>query len=172
MDGIAVALIGLALVGPAPAPPSWRNPVLRVSVRSVPGVRSTVDVEIRNTTQASLEVPILATFRLRPAVGAEESRPSDSSTLVSVFDPTSDTVADAPEGDVQLRLPARGIRRVRVDLEKLKWSLSPPLYVWIPRPLSQVVDYPEYDLELEVMAHGMLWGFASSKPIRIRLSAR
>jgi hypothetical protein len=167
MDTVAAALIGLGLIAPRPASPWWQ-PAVDVAVRPVAPMSSTVDVEIRNTTLDPLDVPIQATFRLAP-VTTKEPRPSEASTLISVFDPTADTVADPPDADVRLRLPVRGIRRVRVNLMKLKWSLTPPLYVWIPRPLSQVADYPEYDLTLELWLRGMGWPSVTSKPIRIRL---
>ena len=172
MDGIALALVGIILAAPALAQPPWRNRVLGVSVRRVPATHATVDVEIRNASREAIEQPIVATLWLRPAVKPGDSRPPDSSALFSVFDPTVDPAADGSEGETYLRLPVRGVRRVRVDLTKLNWSLSPPLYVWVPRPLSQVVDYPEYDLELHVVVHGLRWESVWSKPVRIRVAAR
>ena len=169
MDSVAAALIGVALIAQEPASPWWKPPVV-VTVRPVASVSSTVDVAIRNSTPNPLVAPIQATFRLTPVTKAEDPRPSETSTLTSLFDPTADTVTDAAGGDVQLRLPVGGTRRVRVNLTKLKWSLTPPLYVWVPRPLSQVADYQEYDLTLEVVLRGMAWPWVTSKPIRIRLA--
>ena len=172
MDGFALALVGIGLAAPALAQRPWRNPVLGVSVRTVPATHATVDVEIRNASGEAIELPIVATLWLRPVVKPGDSRPPDASALFSVFDPTVGPAGDDSEGENHLRLPVRGVRRVRVDLTRLNWSLSPPLYVWIPLPLSQVVDYPEYDLELHVVIQGMRWESVWSKPVRIRVGAR
>jgi hypothetical protein len=130
-----------------------------------------VDVQIRRVPEA-IECD-LATFRLTPPVQPDGSHPPASSTLSSAFDPVSGFGADGPRGQTDLRLPVQGACRARVNLEKLGWSLSPPLYVWVPRPLPQVADYPEYDLSLQVVVvEGRLWESVQSKPVRVRLGSR
>ena len=173
MGGVAVGLVAVVLVAPGPARrPPWA-PLLEVSLRSVPGARATVDVEIRNAAREAIEVPIVATLWLRPPVQPDGSRPPESSALSSAFDPVAGVGADGPRGQTELRLPVRGACRARVNLETLGWSLSPPLYVWVPRPLSQVTDYAEYDLSLHVMVvEGRFWASVQSKPLRVRLGSR
>jgi hypothetical protein len=46
------------------------------------------------------------------------------------------------------------------------WSPRLEVSVWVPRPLSQVADYPEYDLSLHVTAEGRP---VQSRPVRLRL---
>ena len=168
---IASTLLAVAATGggpPAPRPVRrhpW-TPRLEVSVHTVAGPRATVDLEIRNVSGEAVDSPIVATLWLKPPTQPDGSEPPASSTLSAAIDPLTGGGTDEPRGETQLKLPIRGSLRVRVYLEKLGWSLSPPLYVWVPRPLSQVADYPEYELSLHVMAEGRP---VQSKPVRLRL---
>lgn len=173
----AGTLLGAEVSGGGPPAPRgvrrhpW-SPRLEVSVHAVHGVRATVDLEIRNVSEEAVDLPIVATLWLKPPTQPDGSEPPASSTLSAAIDPLTGEGTDGPRGETPLKLPIRGSRRVRVNIEKLGWSLSPPLYVWVPRPLPQVADYPEYDLSLHVEAHGRPPEWARSKPVRIRLRRR
>jgi hypothetical protein len=128
-----------------------------------------VDVEIRNASDEDLDLPITATLTLRPLPPADGSEPPVSAWLSAALDPLTGAAVDAAGTETPLKLPVRGSWRVRVRLETLGWSLSPPLYVWVPRPLSQVADYPEYELTFDVRAQGLSPESAASEPVRVRL---
>lgn len=170
----ARAIAGGAVAAVATVSPPNPEPALVITLRELPNTHAIVEVGFRNASDGAVDVPMVATLWLTPVVGPGESRPSESSTLSTPFDPAAGTAdgVNAVEHPWHLRLPVGGVRAIRVDLAKLKWSLSPRIGVWTPRDLWEVAEYGEYDLKVTVVVDRGRPESLQSKPLRLRMGSR
>ncbi len=119
-----------------------------VSVRALAAPSPKVEVEFRNLTDAPLDYSVYVELTLRsldqPATGGEQS------TLYSSIDPATGQFGGyyADGSTVRLQLQAGQIRAIRIDLDKLKWSLGPN-WVWRPLDLWQMADAGTYALVVD-----------------------
>jgi hypothetical protein len=137
-----------------------------------------VELEVRNISQQALDAPVLAILTVTPAWDDEPSRQHWS--IASSVDPTTGQFDGlyAERPSPPLRLPIRGSTRVRIDLDSLKWSLTPDLNVWRPRQLWELAEPGDYDvvvfihLVLSVSERQVVSDSAWSAPARVRVVRR
>ena len=142
MIAAAFLLLGLAQ-GIAPAPPS-RTIVATIRAGATEG---TVEVEVRNVSSAQVDTRGEATLMLRPLDPGQH--PLYDGLLWTSVDLNSGKCDGFFAGRPSPRVvfEAGGAREVRVNLMKLKWSLSPN-WVWQPREFWELAGPGEYEVVL------------------------
>jgi len=128
-----------------------------------------VDIELRNTSDQPLTALIHTTLWLMPAHSPPRFR--INGLLITAVDPANGSSQGLFETRARsLTLPFRGVRSVRVDLERLRWSLSPK-DVESPRDLWEVATPGEYDLTVQVSVDYDLTDSTHLKagPVRVRV---
>jgi len=117
----------LALVAGALGVQARGGRVVAAALRTLPDRPGIVELEVRNISQQALDAPVLAILTVTPAWDDEPSRQHWS--IASSVDPTTGQFDGlyAERPSPPLRLPIRGSTRVRIDLDRLKWSLTPDL---------------------------------------------
>lgn len=174
----------IALAGTLLTSMGVATPPLAIRVQAVPEARAVVDIEVRNSSEDTIDGLIHITLWLVPASSAS-GETCTGSVLSTFFDLDTATSyqlrqPDAPSS--RLRLAVGGARSAEADLEQLKWSLGAPLDTGTVYELWEVAECAEYDFEVSAHLSPIPsdpaeagppgGGPARSRPLRLRIAPR